>query len=130
MKAGRVQAVRIVNVPDGDAPLWVRQAWIGLTLPLSDGMDGPILCLTESVLASQGWFSRLVRSLVGTGRQDEGYVVDVCEALAVLRASRPDAAGWWSDHCRRAIVRHDRFVFNRAACESAVADAAKGAHGP
>ena len=27
-------AVRIVAVPPGEAPLWVRQRWVGLDLPV------------------------------------------------------------------------------------------------
>ncbi len=26
--------IRIVNVPAGEAPLWVREKWVGLELPL------------------------------------------------------------------------------------------------
>ncbi|MEA3013605.1 MAG: hypothetical protein QOD42_2150 [Sphingomonadales bacterium] len=28
------QAIRIVRAPIGEAPLWVREAWVGLSLPL------------------------------------------------------------------------------------------------
>jgi hypothetical protein len=30
---GQQRKIEIVTVPVGEAPLWVREAWIGLTLP-------------------------------------------------------------------------------------------------
>src|SRR5215471_17510443 len=35
------QSVRILRPPPGEAPLWVREKWVGLELPLAYGARGP-----------------------------------------------------------------------------------------
>jgi hypothetical protein len=68
---GRKQ-IRILATPPGDAPDWVRQAWIGLTLPLAP--DAP-------------------------AGQDLVYSH---EAVAVLAKANPKAADWWRKNFPRA----------------------------
>ena len=41
--------IRIVSVPAGQAPLWVRQKWVGLELPLSL-RHTPVTTFTRGVL--------------------------------------------------------------------------------
>ena len=57
--------IRMIAVPPGDAPEWVRNAWVGLELPLVP--DAP----------------------------DNRDMVYSHEAVAVLAAANPNAADWW-----------------------------------
>jgi hypothetical protein len=69
--------VRIVAVSPGPAPEEVRQAWVGLIVPLGAGETGP----------------RPVKT--AAGEEKVGYVVDSHRALQVLAAHAPAAAAWW-----------------------------------
>lgn len=108
--------VTIVQRPAGEAPEWVRDAWIGLELPL--------LCLTEVTVETGGvlsgpwgrwscWWARL------TGRlgQTTGWAVDSARAIDLLSRKRPDAADWWRTHATRFTVPGQAFIFDSAACE-------------
>lgn len=64
--------VRIVAVPAGDAPAWVRKAWMGLVLPLApDAPEGRVLIYSH-------------------------------EAVAVLSRENKEAAMWWKTNQPRA----------------------------
>jgi hypothetical protein len=108
--------VRIVRAPAGEAPEWVREAWVGLELPLA--------CLTEVSVETGGvlsgpthrwgwWWKRL------TGRTERttGWVVDSARAIALLSRTRPDAADWWRTHAPRFTQSDSQFVFDSPACE-------------
>ncbi len=73
--------VMIIKIPQGEAPEWVRKAWIGLTLPCS-GMT----------LSSSGVLSG---AIVEDG---EGYRVPQQAACEILAKEQPAAAQWWKDH--------------------------------
>jgi hypothetical protein len=65
------QSVRIIAVPPGEAPLWVREKWVGLTLPL-----------TRFDSARLGAFPPLASSL-GLGRSwlSFGHTFDVVQTV-------------------------------------------------
>lgn len=64
--------IRMIAMPPGDAPEWVRRAWVGLELPLVP--DAP----------------------------DQKELVYTHEAIAVLAAADMKAAGWWRANFPRA----------------------------
>lgn len=64
--------IRMIAMPPGDAPEWVRRAWVGLELPLVP--DAP----------------------------DKKDLVYTHEAIAVLAAADAKAAGWWRANFPRA----------------------------
>jgi hypothetical protein len=43
--------IRIIATPPGEAPLWVREKWIGLELPLVDGDSAAQEVFTSGVLS-------------------------------------------------------------------------------
>ncbi|OHA28635.1 MAG: hypothetical protein A3E92_03170 [Candidatus Taylorbacteria bacterium RIFCSPHIGHO2_12_FULL_42_34] len=78
--------VRIVNVPPGEAPEWVRREWVGLELPLSNEFDATT--------------PRLQMGVVGGPVDPQnigGYAVPKDEAIDILEKKNPTAAQWWRD---------------------------------
>lgn len=110
--------VRIVSVPPGEAPLWVRERWVGLQLPLAGHDHGPREVFTSGVLS--GPRNRLIAlwwGLRGRLPRKTGYAVDAIEAVRVLEGTAPDAAAWWRDNVPRVQRRRQKLLFAPSACE-------------
>ena len=110
--------VRIVRVPPGEAPFWVRERWVGLTLPLAEGDRGPRDTFTSGVLS--GPRNRLLAlwwALRGRLKRKSGYAVDAVEAVRILEQTAPEAAAWWRNNVPRLQKRRRKFLFDPAACE-------------
>lgn len=76
--------IRIIKLPDGEAPKEIRKAWIGQTLPCS-----PIL----------GW----IRSEHGVLSKKEtperyGFTVPQVAAIKILSGSDPQAVAYWKSN--------------------------------
>ncbi|HVV15121.1 MAG TPA: hypothetical protein VHD55_01850 [Candidatus Paceibacterota bacterium] len=91
--------IRITKVPDGEAPLEVRQAWVGLELPC-----GPICGYGDEP-------PKGVLSNEPIKKNMYGFDVPQREALEILEASSPEAAAWWRTH--GFPEGNDYFVFDR-----------------
>ena len=77
-------------MPPGEAPEWVKQAFIGLEFPI-EGRPEPS---TEV-----GAVSGKVRSSVsGKIRPSDGYFVRIGEAIKILEAKNPKVAQWWREN--------------------------------
>jgi len=80
----KVDFIRIVRLPEGEAPIEVRKKWVGLVLP----------CLGVNDL--EGSFG------VVTGKPENCpayscFVVSQKEALDILNQSCPEAADWFKN---------------------------------
>lgn len=76
--------VKIIKVPAGESPVWVRRAWVGLTLPcqpISGEVANAIGVITREPVTP--------RDCVLVSQED---------AFEVLRTERPDAYEWWKAH--------------------------------
>jgi hypothetical protein len=111
-------AVRIIAVPAGEAPLWVREKWVGLTLPLTrfptsktfwtfGALTGPRTCLRQI------W--AIVR---GRGERISGFAVDGNRAIEILAASSPEAAGWWREHAAEFVAPRRYLLFQAEVCQT------------
>ena len=121
--------IRIVRTPPGEAPLWVREKWVGLELPLAGGGRAPRTAITSGVLSGpSNELMALWLGLRGRLRRQSGYAVYASEALEVLEKTAPDAASWWRANVPRLQDRKRRFLFQAVACEPV--DAAPSAGGP
>ena len=88
--------IRIIAIPDGEAPERVREQWLGLELSCRGVSTGGIEL-----------FSR--RMTYG-----HGYLVRTNEAVEALGKVNPEAATYWG------FLSHqlgETFTFNREACE-------------
>ena len=109
--------IRIVGVPPGEAPQWVREKWVGLELPLADGDRGPRQTWTSGVLS--GPRNRLIAlwwALRGRLTQKSGYAVDAVAAVRILERTAPEAAAWWRQNVPRLQRRGRKFLFAPSAC--------------
>ena len=110
--------IRVVRVPPGEAPLWVREKWVGLELPLARGESGSRHMLTSGVVSGpRNRFAALWRRLLGRLPDKAGYAVYVIDALAVLEQTAPDAVEWWRTNSPHLVNRKRKFLFQQAACE-------------
>ena len=108
--------IKIIATPSGEAPLWVRQAWIGLELPLLiPGLHiVPVMGVItgQSALHRLGYRLGLLRSEVMTG-----YFVNSSIAISLLLEQNESAAIWWETHLPQYLDSGQNFVFDARACE-------------
>ncbi|MDO9399376.1 MAG: hypothetical protein Q7T79_01655 [bacterium] len=75
--------IKIIDVPLGQAPDWVRKEWVGLILPVAENL--PPLTF-------------LIGALDGEVKNPSGYAVETTTAIKTLAIKSPEAAKWWEDN--------------------------------
>ena len=107
--------VEIIAVPDGEAPEWVRQAWVGMILPLAT----PDTHRMEVVGVVSGarnwmslWFARLTRRTV----VQSGYLVETLRAVDSLSRQNRDAAEWWRQNTPHLLEPQRILLFEAHVC--------------
>lgn len=110
--------VRIISTPPGDAPLWVREKWVGIELPTAR-CTGPAVAVGFGVFSKNAWsfWRRLIGLFSGEGELVKGYVVNALTAVQLLEQVSPKAADWWRQSTPRALTSKDNFMFHAEACE-------------
>lgn len=115
------QRVKIVQTPQGPAPEWVRDAWIGLYLPLAPGYpDRVVTNVLPGFSNAHGWWGILLYywyRFLGKLERWEGYLVLSARAVEILMVARPDAARWWHENTPELLKPGQIFVFDHQACE-------------
>ena len=107
--------VRIVAVPMGEAPQWVREKWVGLELPLA--LRSAHNVHTFGILTGpRSFLAALWRLLTGQSTRRRGYAVEVTAAMAVLERAHPDAAAWWRANAPHLFARKRYFLFREEEC--------------
>jgi hypothetical protein len=111
-----MQSVKIVRRPIGEAPDQIRDAWIGLLLPLAHERrrtwKGVGVLSGPHNLILQLWTRAR-----GKGLNVDGYAVDAKSAVDILAVQHPEAAGWWREHAPSLLDGKRWFVFDAEACE-------------
>lgn len=97
---GQSRRVRIVAVPEGEAPLWVRERWVGLELSIAPDQQGPETTLGHGVLSGPPPITLGDFEAGRRGRPvvTSGYFVKAIDAIEALERQAPDAATWWRTH--------------------------------
>jgi hypothetical protein len=111
--------IRIIGCPPGEAPQAVREAWIGLELPLPLGHLGRRRgWLTTGVVSGpRTWWQRLIGILHGRVEAHSGYAVNGLEAINLLALKDPLAAAWWRDNCAHLLDGKRHLVFPAGVCQ-------------
>ena len=108
--------VRIVRAPIGEAPAWVREAWVGLELPVVSARK-----LTASTFGALTGPTTLLASIwalaSGKATKVSGYAVRSAEAIQLLSGSNPDAAAWWRENAPVFVEGRRIFLFDTPACQ-------------
>lgn len=94
--------IRIVAVPPGQAPEWVRQEWIGLEIPIA-----------EDTLVPEDSIQMGVK--FGKPENVGGYPVETDVAVKILKEKSPKAARWWEENISSVIMPW--LVFKKEVCE-------------
>ena len=110
--------IRIVATPPGQAPLWVREKWVGLELPLAAHYGRHTRFLSSGVLDGSptflGFLGRLLHGRVSVAK---GFAVEIGQAIAILDAKHPDAANWWRANTSDAIRAKRSLLFQSEVCK-------------
>ena len=109
--------LHIESTPPGEAPMWVREKWIGLRLPLLQSAPEPMRLNTGGVISGprtrfQLWMARFFRRL----EPASGYLVGVLPAIEVLERTSPEAAAWWRENASHILQPEKVFLFHAEAC--------------
>jgi hypothetical protein len=111
------RSVRIIAIPPGEAPLWVREKWVGLTLPLAR-FGSANTFHTFGVLSGPRTFLPQVWALArGRSNKIYGFPVNAARAVEVLSHASPDAAAWWQENARELILPGRYLLFHAEVCD-------------
>ena len=109
-------SIRITSVPPGEAPVTVREAWMGLALPLH--RERPGRYLGSGVLSGPRTVgASLFRLLTFRFALHQGYAVPTLPAIEVLERSNPVAARWWRENTPHVVRARRYFIFPAECCE-------------
>jgi hypothetical protein len=99
--------VRIIKRPLGEAPEDIRDAWIGLLLPVDPRYPDLITCHVGGVLSNEV-----------DGRSMRGYLVNAIAAINLLEESSPSAAAWWRVNTPFLLQPEQLLHFDEECCEA------------
>src|SRR5580658_7219033 len=108
--------IKIIDIPPGEAPEEVRQAWVGLVLPVAFSRRRRF----KSTGVVSGPTSRIGSFLAirrGDFKRENGYAVAGRKAIEILSQHSPEAAEWWREHAPRFLARGRYLVFADEVCE-------------
>ena len=110
--------VRIIVIPPGEAPPWVREQWVGLELPLAQSSATARSRRVFGVLSGpRGAFARWLAILRGRTGRETGFAVRILDALAVLERKSPEAAAWWRTNVPHMTSPLRCFLFSESVCQ-------------
>lgn len=112
-------AVRIVAVPPGDAPFWVRQKWVGLELPVIRYAAHRKLLAFGVPSIPRSWSAQWAAVFRGHAELVAGYAVEAASAVGILAQASPEAAAWWRENTPHLIAPKRYLVFHEEVCRIA-----------
>ncbi|KQN74304.1 hypothetical protein [Devosia sp. Leaf64] len=107
--------ITIVRTPLGEAPEWVREAWIGLTFPVIGAKQR--MAAYGVLTRPRNWFAQVWANLTGKSFEMTGYLVNAKLAVDLLAEHQLEAAAWWREHLPDRLDGEGQFLFDADACE-------------
>ena len=109
-------SVLILAPPAGQAPQWVREAWVGLALPTNDekSRSRQAVGILDGERGIRGW---LRRALSSPQFVINGFEVPSAGAIAILEQADPKAAAWWGNHAPDFLWPEATFIFEEEVCQ-------------
>lgn len=105
----------VTSVPSGEAPLWVREKWVGLKLPLTGRLSVGTFRGSGVLTGPRNPVSSFLALITGRLRKTEGYIVDALVAVQILESAHPKAAAWWKENAADLMQPDRRFIFPKEA---------------
>ena len=100
-----MRLIRVESIPPGTGPDHVREAWVGLVLPVADVPRPAVRTFPVGSLAKRSLWHTLQklfkRELVE--QPTPVYSVSFLEAVGVLEKSNPVAAQWYRANCAHTL---------------------------
>jgi hypothetical protein len=109
--------VRIVAIPQGEPPLWVREKWVGLELPLARGPTAAGFYGFGAVSGPRTCLGQMWALLLGRAERIVGYPVYADRAVDILAKSSPEAAAWWRENAGEIVAPGRYLLFHANECE-------------
>lgn len=107
--------VEITACPEGDAPKWVREQWVGMTLELA--AKGIHEIEAVGVLSkTQSFWSRLFFGANSSSYCMKAYKIDGAQAVSRLRHVSSEAAEWWHNNVPDTCVPGSVLLFEEEVC--------------
>ena len=110
-------SIRIISVPPGEAPLWVREKWVGLELPLIRWESPKRFLGFGTVTGPRTCLAQLWGAFIGRAERIYGFSVDANRAVEILAISSPEAASWWRDNASEIIQPKRYLIFHAEVCQ-------------
>lgn len=108
------QYLLITSIPPGEAPTWVREKWVGLSLPLAQRSSKPQKFFSIGVLSSPKSFLGWLRAWLNGGiRRESGFIVESQVAIEILSKKSPEAAEWWQKNTPKLLKPRHYFLFQK-----------------
>ncbi len=115
--------IRILKRPIGEAPEHIRDAWIGLTLPVLPQFPDVITARSFGVLTGpRNWLTSRLRTFLGGGELNRGYPVDSAGAFEILKKANPPAAAWWLANAPHLLRNKRSLFFDEECCRAEPAE--------
>lgn len=122
--------VRIVERPSDEAPDDVRDAWIGLSLPVLQRYSRAVERRGFGVLSGprnrlEAWVKSqaiVIKKLVGNSPRARCYMVDTTAAVDLLEKENPMAAAWWRTNATHLFKPGFCLLFEEECCAVEVQD--------
>ena len=108
------QYLLITSIPPGEAPPWVREKWVGLSLPLAQRSSKPQKFFSIGVLSSPKSFLGWLRAWLNGGiYRESGFIVESQVAIEILSKKSPEAAEWWQKNTPKLLKPRHYFLFQK-----------------
>jgi hypothetical protein len=111
-----MMSIKILRRPLGEAPEWVRDAWIGLSLPTHQKSAHTLRALS-ALSGRNGLLLRLVDVIRGKSFRIFGFMVNGKTAVDLLAETQPAAAEWWRTNAAGYLSGREYLIFDAACCE-------------
>ena len=108
--------IKIIKRPAGEAPEWVRDAWIGLELIAVN--NAPAKTYGFGVVSGpKSRLGQIFGLITGRAVRYDGFAVRSAQAIALLSAQNIEAANWWRENCPEFTRPEGGLLFQADECE-------------
>ena len=107
-------------VPPGETPLWVREKWVGLELPLNRWSSSKQFRTPGVLSAPSSYLVQLWAAIRGRTHSVAGYAVAAVQAVTIPETSSPDAVAWWRENMPHLLATGGYLVLHKEACRMVV----------